>query len=684
MILPNSDHFLNVSIIAAIILGITLGQFYPDLAYSLADIGKIFITLLEMPVLICMLTSIIIGVGMMSKQDAKKIALHALFFIIITLVITKLAIVIIPKALPPIKSIHHYAQINNSIPEISLLDSFIPKNPFKSFADGTTPAIVIFGLFFALALIFVPQKKLLLANIEVLFDASMVMYSFISKLSFIGVFCLATNLVPKTIVIPELIYYYAALAFGAIVISLILLPLFISAFLPVNYMALIKALLPALLLALVSGNIFITMPLIILALKNNITHEGLSHDKAYGIIKTLVPLSLNFPVSGKMVNILFIYFISWYYQDAILPKEELELSLGGLLASFGSEEQSITYLLDVLKLPHDALGIFKSSFDVTHKFMAIARVGSIAFLCFFTATSLSKKLCFKLKTLLLALLLTILSFSAWFYVMTLPKPLVNDNRSASLSIDHGVKHEILSSHEPRVFTKHHLLDSILQSKTLYVGFNSPIKPFAYKDNERLLGHDIELAHMLARDLQVNIIFIPFAFIHLTTLLANHNIDIALSGIAVTKARLKLINFSNSYAQSSHIMVAKDHMLSYVSTKASIKKHNIKIMALAGSSFYEEAVNLFYPLHIIAIDTYDDFLNKDDNSGLYWGSLSASPFILTHPAYGFTNIDHHIVEDIAIALPHDAEDLLNYINEWLSLMKNSGELDELYNKWILAQ
>lgn len=693
----NKFHYqgLSLQIIIGSLLGMIFAYFFKSSAATLAPVGRAFVMLLQMPVLIFMFCSIIVGIGGMTWRDGKSVFTYALVFLAGAFAITKVSIFIIPLAFPPIARIRKFASIQSDhTSDLGLINAFIPENPFKSFADGTVPAVVVFSIFFAIALLSVKNRGLLLKNFAIAQEASMVIVNWITKLSFFGVFALTASSMGSfnIFAIPELKYYYFAVIFGSIFVSVILLPLLITVFLPIHYFRLMAPLVPALLLALISGNVLITLPLVLNALQINMADCGYNDDKLKGLTSTLVPLTVNFPISGKLLNLLFIYFVSWRYQDDWRGSEELELSTVGLLTSFGSAEGGISYLLNSFKLPADAIALFIPSLEITSKFIAFSRVASIAALCFFTVSSFEHRLTFKLKTLIIALIIVAVGFGSWFALMSeFAQPIDEEpNLFLTLTIDHPVKSTVLKNTEQipaRELKSSSLLEDIRQSKVLRVGFNINTQPFAFfNNNNNLVGHDIELAHRLAADLGVSIIFVPFDFRELIPMLNSHKIDIAMSAITITNERLSHIDFSSPYAKSEHVLVTKDFNQKRYDSKTKIDdSSDVVIAVLKGSSFYEQAKLHFANKNIVQLKSYDDFITMGENSLLYWATPQATYWIIVHPEFGLIRLPRVLSsDDLAFALPWDARDFTHYINGWLEIEKSNGTLDKMYRKWILGE
>lgn len=683
---------LTLQMILGIIAGVIIGIFFRDQASMLEPLGRAFVMLLQMPVLLFMFCSIIVGIGSMTLRDVKSIITSTFLFLVASYLFTRLSIWLIPHALPPIKHIHHFASLSSSGPELSLMNAFIPENPFRSFADGSVPAVVIFSIFFGVALLHVGNRFVLIKNVSIAQEASMAMVRFITKLSFFGMLAITASSVQhlRLMAVPDLKYYYLAFIFGAVFVSVIMLPMLVSVFLPMSYTRLMSPLLPALILALVTGNLIITLPLVLSALKTNVRDCSMSELRTHGVISALVPLSINFPVSGKLLNLLFLYFASWHYQDQIDTNEEVLMTLTGFLTSFGSAQEGINYLLTSLKLPKDAMALFDASLAITGQFIALARVASIAVLCFFTITSFEQRLTFRPKALIVAIAVVFASFSGWFFFMSAQKAIdEQENPCMELSIDRPAAHIIManaSSIKQREANEPLSLQQIQKNGVIRILVNKPMAPFSYVNiKEELVGFDIELAHRLARDLGVNIEFVSPPSSDMARLFKQGKIDIAFSFIDIKSEQLLAVSFSKPYLKSEHVLVAKDYVLAHIDQNdLSHYLANFPLYALRGTSLFSRAQAQFAQSTVIAINSYNEFFSMPALSILYWSALEATTWVLQHPEYGMVkNPNDTSYDERAIALAKNGHDIREFVNQWFEVQKSSGALDALYKKWVLC-
>jgi Na+/H+-dicarboxylate symporter len=145
--------------------GILLGIFVGDYAHVLRPVGELYVMLLEVAVYPYLVCSLLHGLGSMAPAQAWKLFLSGWRFYLAIWVITfgLLAVLAlgIPQALPTRWIADRAAKDGPS-----LLEILIPSDPFTALAKNYVPAVVLFCLFYGVALQFVAEKAALLSVLE--------------------------------------------------------------------------------------------------------------------------------------------------------------------------------------------------------------------------------------------------------------------------------------------------------------------------------------------------------------------------------------------------------------------------------------------------------------------------------------------------------------------------------------
>lgn len=91
---------------------------------------------------------------------------------------------------------------------------------------------------------------------------------------------------------------------------------------------------------------------------------------------------------------------------------------------------------------------------------------------------------------------------------------------------------------------------------LVVATNAEFAPWEYKVGNLYYGIDMEIAKLIADELNLELVIDDMAFNMVVGAVGNHGVDIAMSGITITAERLDVINFSNPYYTESIVIVCK--------------------------------------------------------------------------------------------------------------------------------
>jgi hypothetical protein len=107
---------------------------------------------------------------------------------------------------------------------------------------------------------------------------------------------------------------------------------------------------------------------------------------------------------------------------------------------------------------------------------------------------------------------------------------------------------------------------------LRVGYLAPNLPFAYFNGSGdLVGFDMEMAHVLARELGVALVFVPVTRANMSERLRRGNCDIVISGLPVTTDSAVEMAFSNSYMEQTMALIVKDHRRDEFRDRDAIKR-----------------------------------------------------------------------------------------------------------------
>ena len=158
-------------------------------------------------------------------------------------------------------------------------------------------------------------------------------------------------------------------------------------------------------------------------------------------------------------------------------------------------------------------------------------------------------------------------------------------------------------------------------------------------------------------------------------------DIGVAGMTVTEDRLENVNFSDSYATAAQVVILKED--SEIATVDDLAGKTIGVQLGTTGDIYADDIE----------DATIERYNKGFEAvqALSQGKIDAV-IIDREPAKVFVEENEGLkildeeftVEEYAIAIAKDNEELLEKVNGALAALKESGKLDEIIAKYITAE
>lgn len=215
--------------------------------------------------------------------------------------------------------------------------------------------------------------------------------------------------------------------------------------------------------------------------------------------------------------------------------------------------------------------------------------------------------------------------------------------------------------------------------TIIMGTNAQFSPFESYEDEKIVGFDIEIAQKIAQKIGVELVIEDMNFNTLIDALNQEKIDFILAGMTITDDRKEKVDFSNPYYSSGQVIMTMNTN-SQINTKADLVNKRIGVQI--GTTGAIEAAKI----EGVKISEYNTALASIMDMKV--NNLDAIIFDL-EPCKNFAliNPDIKIIEelltkeDYAIGVRKYETELQTVINQVLDEMKNSGEYNELINKYF---
>lgn len=273
---------------------------------------------------------------------------------------------------------------------------------------------------------------------------------------------------------------------------------------------------------------------------------------------------------------------------------------------------------------------------------------------------------------------------------TIPKVQTEQEMLERLTVRHPVR--VLTPEEAaeRVALTHtgSRLESIRARNLLRVGYHDDSIPFAYRRADgSLAGYDIEMAHKLARSLDVDLTFVPFQYHTLIEDLQADRFDIGMSAITMTYERLREIDFTDSYLQLHIAFVVSDHQRRrFKSQELLLEYPALKIAAIQGSALIPKLREYLPDAEMIEVESRQIFFDDPDVAdALLSTAEQGAAWTLRHPYYSVVIPEPSIGDDfLSYAIKRGDVEFLNFVNQWLVMNDQGEEAAQAYRYWILGQ
>ncbi|WP_031435417.1 cation:dicarboxylate symporter family transporter [Methylomarinum vadi] len=688
-------------IVLSLLLGIGVGLFFGEDAANLQILGDIYIGLLQMTVLPYILFALIANIGLLNYFEARLLAKHGLLILIILWSIGILSVWAFSLALPHTETGSFFSTLLTKAPaKLEFIDLFIPANPFLSLSQNAVPAVVLFSMLFGIACIGYTERKSLLQHCDQAAKVLLRVNSFVVKLTPLGVFGIAAS-AAGTLTLEEFFRvqaYVLMLLLAVLLVTLVVLPSLIMSCTPFSYRQIFRASRDALLTVFVVGSIFVVIPMLTQGVCHLLRQKTMPSGEHARIPDMILPLAYPFPDMGRLLSLVFIVFAAWFYGSPLTFFEYPEMLSIGLFLSFGKLITAIPFLLNLFRIPDDIFNLFLTVGVICRRFADVA--GAMHLLTFTILTTAIMTGIFKIRwrkliwSIIVILLSFVLSISLLKYYLVysgIGQPSSNQQIESMQLQPSNVNVKVFNYSFPNpvpLGDGQTILDRILQRKLIRIGFIEDDLPFSYfNKSNQLVGFDVELMYQLADDLDIGIEFIPYEREYLLQDMEEDRFDIAISSLTANPHLLASRQFlySSSYLDTHFAFVVPDHLRTVFSDADSVRElKNFRVGIRNGSVFVDHIKYHFPNLQVDELDSEADFFAVESfrQEALVTSAEGGSAWTLLYPGY-------HVVDPLpgkagaplVIAISGLDLQLEKYLNTWIMLKRQSGDIQQLFEYWI---
>jgi cyclohexadienyl dehydratase len=231
-----------------------------------------------------------------------------------------------------------------------------------------------------------------------------------------------------------------------------------------------------------------------------------------------------------------------------------------------------------------------------------------------------------------------------------------------------------------------MIDDAIKSGVLRVCTPGDYKPFSFAlGGDRYEGLDIDLVQSLAATLPARVVFVKTSWSTLMADFGAGKCDLAVGGISVTLERQKRASFSKAYMVNGKTPLVRCADVKRYQSVADIDKPGVRVIANPGGSNERFARATFkhaqLTIHSENLTIFDTLLaGKAD----VFVTEAAEAIVQQRQRPGLcaVNPDKPLqYSEDAFLLPRGDVTSKEYVDQWLHLLRASGDYRKLAERWL---
>ena len=216
--------------------------------------------------------------------------------------------------------------------------------------------------------------------------------------------------------------------------------------------------------------------------------------------------------------------------------------------------------------------------------------------------------------------------------------------------------------------------------TLVMATNAEFPPYEFHEGDDVVGIDADIARAIGEEMGMEVKIEDMAFDSIIPAVTSGKADFGAAGMTMTEDRKKNVDFTDTYATATQVIIVKEG--SDIAGPDDLTGKKIGVQLGTTGDIYaddiEDAEVERYNKGFEAVQA----LTQDKIDAVVIDGEPAKEFVAE--ADGLKILDEAFTEEeYAIAVAKDNDDLLKKMNEALASLKESGKIDEIVAKYISA-
>jgi len=223
-----------------------------------------------------------------------------------------------------------------------------------------------------------------------------------------------------------------------------------------------------------------------------------------------------------------------------------------------------------------------------------------------------------------------------------------------------------------------------EEKVYQVGIDTTYPPFEYEVDGEYTGIDIDLINAIAEDQGFEIEFNPMDFGGIIPALQAGQLDIAIAGMSITDERKEVVDFSEPYFDAGlSLVVSSDN--EEITSLEDLEGKTIAVKSGTTGAQFARDNEEEYGYEIAQFEDSPAMFQEvsNGNAAALMEDYPVIAYAIAESELELKTVGDRLTGDqygIAVLKGENAE-VLEQINEGLQALRDSGEYDEILNKYI---
>ena len=229
-----------------------------------------------------------------------------------------------------------------------------------------------------------------------------------------------------------------------------------------------------------------------------------------------------------------------------------------------------------------------------------------------------------------------------------------------------------------------VIETIKQDGVLRIGL-SIFRPWSMRDLEgELVGFELDVGRELAKDMGVEVEFVPTSWDGIIPALVSGKFDVIISGMTITPQRNLTVAFSDPYAYSGLTILANNELTAGFSLE-DYNSPDVTFSARRGATPATVIAEMFPEAELLLFDE-DGAADQEVLNGNAHATMGAEPspseYARTYPET--VNVPFNQAFQAAgegFAFRKGDPDAENFFNNWIGIKTRTGWMQERHDYWF---